>query len=88
VRTECVYHQRLRPALEYVELCELIRLAARLEAAYGYPLDMEFGIEGTRLFILQVRPVATFLSVLRETLERFPLAIADAHLTVPEGKRP
>jgi pyruvate,water dikinase len=81
LRTECLYHQRLRPALEYVELCELVRHAARLEAAYGYPLDIEFGIEGTRLFILQARPVATFLSALRETLERHPLAVAEAHLT-------
>jgi phosphohistidine swiveling domain-containing protein len=72
-RVECLYHQRLRPALEYVELAELVRVAARLEAAYGYPLDIEFGIEGSRLFILQARPVATFLSLLQETLEHHPL---------------
>jgi pyruvate,water dikinase len=72
-RAECLYHQRLRPALEYVELAELVRVAARLEAAYGYPLDLEFGIEGEQLFVLQARPVATFLSLLRETLERHPL---------------
>jgi pyruvate,water dikinase len=72
-RVECLYHQRLRPALEYVELAELVAVAARLEAAYGYPLDIEFGIEGPRLFVLQARPVATFLSLLRETLERHPL---------------
>ncbi len=46
-RVETLYHQRLRPALEYVEICQLVRAAARLEAAYGYPLDIEFGIEGT-----------------------------------------
>ncbi|HSD29057.1 MAG TPA: PEP/pyruvate-binding domain-containing protein, partial [Vicinamibacteria bacterium] len=66
-------HQRLRPALEYVELAELVRLAARLEDAYGHPLDLEFGIEGSRLFLLQARPVATFLSLLQDTLERHPL---------------
>ncbi len=82
LRTECLYHQRLRPALEYVELTELVRLAARLETAYGYPLDIEFGIEGTRLFILQARPVASFLSTLHETLTRHPLAPAAAHATV------
>ncbi len=70
---ECLYHQRLRPALEYVELAELVGVAACLEAAYGYPLDIEFGIEGPRLFVLQARPVAAFLSLLRETLERHPL---------------
>jgi pyruvate phosphate dikinase-like enzyme/PEP-utilizing family enzyme len=73
LRVESLYHQRLRPALEYVELWELVRAAARLEAAYGYPLDLEFGIEGSRLWILQVRPVPAAFSVLGETLERFPL---------------
>jgi phosphohistidine swiveling domain-containing protein len=72
-RAECLYHQRLRPALEYVELAELVRVAARLEAAYGYPLDIEFGIEQQQLFILQARPVAVFLSLLQETVERHPL---------------
>ncbi|HYK89278.1 MAG TPA: PEP/pyruvate-binding domain-containing protein [Acidobacteriota bacterium] len=70
---ETLYHQRLRPALEYVELAELVRTAASLEAAYGFPLDIEFGIEGTKLWILQVRPVATFVSVLKETIEHYPL---------------
>lgn len=75
VRAETLYHQRLRPALEYVELCELVRVASRLEAAYGYPLDIEFALEGSRLWILQARPVATFLAVFQETLERYPLEV-------------
>ena len=86
VRVESLYHQRLRPALEYVELSELVRTAARLEAAYGYPLDIEFGIEGSRLWILQVRPVATFLSVLGETLERYPLSGARRRAFGPPAK--
>jgi len=73
VRTETLYHQRLRPALEYVELAELVAVASRLEEAYGYPLDIEYGIEGTKLWILQARPVPTFLSALQETRELFPL---------------
>ena len=68
-----LYHQRFRPALEYVELCELVAIAAKLESAYGYPLDIEFGIEGTKLWILQVRPVATFLPAFKETLNNYPL---------------
>jgi pyruvate,water dikinase len=71
--TETLYHQRLRPALEYVELRELVEVAAHLEIHYGYPLDIEFAIEGTRLWILQVRPLAVYLPVLRETLEESPL---------------
>jgi len=73
VLTSTLYHQRFRPALEYVELCELVSAASRLEAAYGYPLDIEFGIEGTKLWILQVRPVATFLPALKETLDKYPI---------------
>ncbi len=73
VLTSTLYHQRFRPALEYVELCELVSTASRLEAAYGYPLDIEFGIEGTKLWILQVRPVATFLPALKETLYKYPI---------------
>ena len=73
ILTSTLYHQRFRPALEYVELCELVSAASRLEAAYGYPLDIEFGIEGTKLWILQVRPVATFLPALKETLNKYPI---------------
>ncbi len=74
VRAKTLYHQRLRPSLEYTELCDLARTAAKLEAAYGYPLDIEFCIEGTKLWLLQVRPVATFMATLQETLQRYPLA--------------
>jgi len=73
IRTQTLYHQRLRPALEYVEICQLVSNAAALEKAYGYPLDIEFGIEGNHLWILQARPVASFLSVLNETIEDFPI---------------
>ena len=73
IHAETLYHQRLRPALEYVELCELVAVAARLEAAYGYPLDIEFGIEDAQLWILQVRPVTAFLAAYEETITRYPL---------------
>ena len=59
--------------MEYIELYELVRTSTLLETAYGYPLDIEFGIEGTNVRILQARPVATFLSTLRETLQYYPL---------------
>jgi phosphohistidine swiveling domain-containing protein len=73
IRSQTIYHQRLRPAMEYVELCQLVRNAAALEKAYGYPLDIEFGIEEDHLWILQARPVASFLTVHNETTERYPL---------------
>jgi phosphoenolpyruvate synthase/pyruvate phosphate dikinase len=74
VCVETAYHQRLRPALEYVELLELVGCAARLEASLGVPLDIEFAIEGSRLRLLQVRPVSVDAATLRETLERHPLS--------------
>lgn len=77
VLTPTLYHQRFRAALEYVELCELVAVASKLEAAYGYPLDIEFGIEGTKMWILQVRPVATFIPALKETLNNYPLIVSN-----------
>jgi pyruvate,water dikinase len=71
---ETLYHQRLRPALEYIELCELVAKALALETAYGYPLDLEFALEGQRLWLLQARPIATFLGELQEMLALYPLA--------------
>jgi pyruvate,water dikinase len=71
-RAPTLYHQRLRPAMEYVEVCELAAVAARLEAAYRQPLDIEFAIEGTALRLLQLRPVPAALSAWRQTLERYP----------------
>lgn len=73
IRCAAPYHQRLRPALEYVELCELVDKAIQLENAYGYPLDIEFGIEGTKIWILQARPVPAFLSALQDTIQKHPI---------------
>jgi len=70
---ETLYHQRLRPALEYTELCEVTRKAITLEAAYGYPLDIEFALENDRLWFLQARPIATIQAEYQTTLDRFPL---------------
>jgi len=77
VRVETAAHQRLRPALEYVELLELVGCASRIEAAFGFPVDVEFAIEGSRLRLLQVRPIPVHAAALRETLERHPLPIKE-----------
>ncbi|MCK6685130.1 MAG: hypothetical protein L6R30_22225 [Thermoanaerobaculia bacterium] len=76
-RVETLYHQRLRPALEYVELCELVHAAIRLEALHGHPLDIEFAIEGAGLCLLQIRPVPAALAVWTETASRYPIAPGD-----------
>ncbi len=84
VLSPTLYHQRFRAALEYVELCELVAVASRLEEAYGYPLDIEFGIEGTKLWILQVRPVATFLPAFKETIEKYTIIKKQNEITQEE----
>lgn len=72
-RQETRAHQRLRPALEYVELQEIVRAAAALESAFCEPLDIELAIEGSQLFILQARPIALHHATFEETQRRHPL---------------
>jgi pyruvate,water dikinase len=74
IRADTLAHQRLRPALEYPELRELVDVALRVERAYGHPVDIEFGFEDAHLRVLQVRPVPASLAVWHETRARFPLA--------------
>ena len=69
---ETLYHQRLRPALEYPDLLELVQAAARLESAYGHPLDIEFAFAGDNLYILQARPIVAFQDALQEAVARPP----------------
>ncbi len=49
--------QRLRRTLRPEHIRRLALLGAALEEHFGYPLDIEFGIEGDRVVILQARPV-------------------------------
>jgi phosphohistidine swiveling domain-containing protein len=72
-RVETLFHQRLRPALEYTELEALVDTAVSLDRAFGEPLDVEFSLEGSKLWILQARPIPLFRAALTETIERFPL---------------
>jgi pyruvate,water dikinase len=86
MRCEAPYHKRLRPALEYSELCELVAVAVWLESSYGYPLDIEFAFEGSRLWILQVRPVPTSHALLQETLQHYPLIHAGEVVQATPGE--
>ncbi len=75
VKMDTLAHQRLRAALEYQELVEVVGAALLLEDAYASPLDIEFAFEGPHLNVLQVRPVPSAWSVWQETLERHPLQV-------------
>lgn len=48
---------RQRPSLREEEVREVARLALRLEAMLGRPVDVEFAIEGGQPILLQCRPV-------------------------------
>ncbi|HEX6852863.1 MAG TPA: PEP/pyruvate-binding domain-containing protein [Candidatus Polarisedimenticolaceae bacterium] len=69
VRVESLYHQRLRPALEYVELLELVAAVTRLERRFAQPIDVEFAFDRAGLKILQVRPLPAHAALVREALE-------------------
>jgi pyruvate,water dikinase len=69
MRIETLAHERLRPALEYREIEEIAGLALRLESSFGLPLDIEFGYEDERLWILQARPIARCAAILHESRE-------------------
>ncbi|HSL22260.1 MAG TPA: PEP/pyruvate-binding domain-containing protein [Vicinamibacterales bacterium] len=73
LRVDTLYHQRMRPALEYPELVELVATARRLERAYAQPLDLEFALDEARLWMLQARPLPPAAAAWQETAERYPL---------------
>ncbi|BCB25930.1 phosphoenolpyruvate synthase [Sulfurimicrobium lacus] len=59
------------------ELSGLSELMRRVEALYGYPQDIEWGIEGDTLWLLQARPVTRIPArwTRDESAERFPSVI-------------
>ncbi len=68
-----LYHQRLRPALEYSDLRELVDVALHLEQVFARPLDIEFAFEGSSLAILQARPIPVYQAAYRELAARAAL---------------
>jgi len=76
IRESTLYHQRMRPALEYSDLRAIVLAVLRLEEVYGLPVDVEFGFEEDALRVLQVRPIVAFQDALRETLRQHPLGSA------------
>ena len=49
----------LGPVLSLEELQRLVTVGCRLEAHFGRPQDVEWAVEGGRLYLLQSRPVTT-----------------------------
>ena len=75
---DTLFHQRLRPALEYSDLRDLVRTAVQLDGIYAQPLDIEFSFEDGSLQVLQARPIASFEQALAETVRDYPLSVSVA----------
>jgi pyruvate, water dikinase len=50
---------RERPSLDGGQLAEVTRIGTSLEAAMGWPVDLEFAYAGERFYLLQCRPITT-----------------------------
>jgi len=63
-----------RPCLNDAQIADVARLARRVEEHYGWPQDIEWGIAGNVLHLLQARPVTTIQAdwTRDESAERFP----------------
>jgi phosphoenolpyruvate synthase/pyruvate phosphate dikinase len=62
------------PCITDQQVIEVARLARRVEEHYGWPQDIEWGIAGGSLHLLQARPVTTLQPdwTRDESAERFP----------------
>lgn len=66
-----------RPALDDTQVRALVNLVAQVEAHYGWPQDIEWGVAGGTLVLLQSRPITAIAPrwTRDESAERFPNAV-------------
>lgn len=62
------HRRRAEFCLDAAQLCELNAALARLEAEYGYPVDMEWAYAKDKLFILQARAITAYVPLAPEML--------------------
>ena len=67
--------ERNRFSLDDAQVLELARIACAIEAHYGRPMDIEWGLDGAdgRIYILQARPETVRSRARAETSERYRL---------------
>src|SRR6266536_3329437 len=74
--------QRKQAVLSPAQAAELARIGARIETLYGRPMDIEWAIAASRIFIVQARPI----TALPEPAAGPDVAAADTwKLPRPEG---
>jgi pyruvate, water dikinase len=59
VKRDIVEEEQEKQVLEESEVLGLAKLGMEIEEHYGKPMDMEFALEGSKIFIVQARPVTT-----------------------------
>jgi pyruvate,water dikinase len=59
VRARVPESLQVMPSLSDGQLNEIISAARACESALGYPVDLEWAMNGNMLFILQARPITT-----------------------------
>jgi len=66
-----------RPCLDETRLARLAALFVKVEESYGFPQDIEWGVAGGKLYLLQSRPITTIPPrwTRDESAERFPNVI-------------
>ncbi|MCS7206838.1 MAG: phosphoenolpyruvate synthase [Dehalococcoidia bacterium] len=70
LKVEVPPEEQARPKLTEEQVLALAALGARVEARYGYPVDIEWALEKGTLYILQARPITT-LRLAAEEVEPF-----------------
>jgi len=54
-------HQTSKTAITPTQALALTRLLKRVEALFGYPVDIEWAIASNNIYLLQARPITTYL---------------------------
>ncbi len=69
VRVEVPEELRSKQKLEDSEIIELARYGKKIEEHYNFPQDIEWAIEGDKIYVLQSRPVTTLKEKAEEAEE-------------------
>ncbi|MBI5872353.1 phosphoenolpyruvate synthase [archaeon] len=84
--------QEMRKLTDY-ELKVLWELTKKIEGHYKFPQDIEYAIEGSRIYIVQTRPVTTLTGTILEELgkaeqaEAVPLQTEQAGIEASQAKK-
>ena len=57
-------------ALTDEQILELTEMKARCESYYGFPVDTEWAYEGGKLYLLQARPITTYIPIFPELMTK------------------